>query len=97
MDFEQRLSELLDRFNITDPDDTVELQPFFKWRTQVLWLLHERLGSRNPFTDEFEYSVEREMDPHKRVPQIFVGKGILEGLLEEFRKGHIRPRASEWE
>jgi hypothetical protein len=89
MTFEERLDELITfytRIGKRDEDylQDADIRHFHKWRMKSEWLLCQYLGEHHPFTIAFQSYVTEPSYSCVRA-----GRGILEALDEEFRKGNV--------
>lgn len=84
---QHRVRELLHRFSGNESAATVNLQAYFKWRTQAKSLLIKYLGDDHHVVKDLDSAIGLNMNPPVVGDSILAAKGILEALLEDLDQG----------
>ena len=80
----------INRFPANESAAKVNLQAYFKWRTQAKSLLIKYMGNEHHVVKELDSALGLDMDPSLVDACILAVKGILEALLEEVNQGLIQ-------
>jgi len=84
----ERIEFVTMRFKEENSDlfaDEVDKRHFNKWKMLTGWFLVENLGPDHPYTLDFLASVNEPNDS-----SISAGLGILQALLEDYQRRHIK-------
>lgn len=84
-----RIRELLHRIPTNESAATVNLQAYFKWRTQVKSLLIKYLGDHHHVVKDLDSAIGLNMNPPVVGDSILAAKGVLEALAEDLDNGLV--------